>query len=293
MAKSKSFFGLRKGSTKTMTYSVLKGQQITKDRVTDVANPKTQGQMSQRMLFANAVKFYKHAQSAFFKFAFEDKKTKESDYNAFMRHNAKNACAVTYPNYNDPAYPAFGLYQLTEGSLAALNFDFYDDVMATIKVANTEYEDTIAGLSQALLATYPSLNVGDIVTILIVHTSLKNDGTLTDERVNRWDIRQFIVNTTDNTETLDSIGVIVNTGDEGVYIKNVGGGNFDRTMAKGLAVIVSRNTPSGLRVSTSHIIGNTVAKQFIDANLTPEAIKAAATTWGSTDKAILQGALAE
>ena len=35
MAKSKSFFGLRKGSTKSHTYSTLDGQQITKDRVYD------------------------------------------------------------------------------------------------------------------------------------------------------------------------------------------------------------------------------------------------------------------
>lgn len=48
MAKSKSFFGLRTGSTKSLTFQVLRGQQITKDRVTKVANPRTQTQMIQR-----------------------------------------------------------------------------------------------------------------------------------------------------------------------------------------------------------------------------------------------------
>jgi hypothetical protein len=33
MAKSKSFFGLRSGSTKSLTFQVYRGQQITKDRV--------------------------------------------------------------------------------------------------------------------------------------------------------------------------------------------------------------------------------------------------------------------
>ena len=48
MARSKSFFGLRTGSTKSLTFQVYRGQQITKDRVTRVANPRTIAQMQQR-----------------------------------------------------------------------------------------------------------------------------------------------------------------------------------------------------------------------------------------------------
>ena len=50
MAKSSSFFGLRKGSTKSLTFQVLRGQQITKDRVTQVSNPRSEAQMTQRAL---------------------------------------------------------------------------------------------------------------------------------------------------------------------------------------------------------------------------------------------------
>lgn len=49
MAHSSNFFGLRRGSTKSLTFQVLRGQQITKDRVTSVANPQTQSQMEQRL----------------------------------------------------------------------------------------------------------------------------------------------------------------------------------------------------------------------------------------------------
>ena len=48
MAKSKSFFGLRTGSTKSLTFSVYRGTQVPKDRVTRVANPRTIAQMQQR-----------------------------------------------------------------------------------------------------------------------------------------------------------------------------------------------------------------------------------------------------
>ena len=63
MAKSKSFFGLRKGSTKSHTYSTLDGQQITKDRVYDVKNPRTEGQMKQRMLMTTVGAAYKFMKS--------------------------------------------------------------------------------------------------------------------------------------------------------------------------------------------------------------------------------------
>lgn len=50
MAISKNFFGLRTKSTKSHTYSVFRGVQVTKDRVINVANPQSTGQMSQRLV---------------------------------------------------------------------------------------------------------------------------------------------------------------------------------------------------------------------------------------------------
>lgn len=58
MAQSKSFFGLRKGSTKSLTFQVLNGKQITKDRVYNVKNPQTLAQMQQRALMASVVTAY-------------------------------------------------------------------------------------------------------------------------------------------------------------------------------------------------------------------------------------------
>lgn len=63
MAQSKGFFGLRKGSTKSLTFSVLDGKQITKDRVYDVKNPRTESQMRQRMLMTTIGAAYKTLKS--------------------------------------------------------------------------------------------------------------------------------------------------------------------------------------------------------------------------------------
>ena len=58
MAKSKSFFGLRTGSTKSLTFQVNQGKQITKDRVSIVKNPRSLAQMQQRLLMATVSAAY-------------------------------------------------------------------------------------------------------------------------------------------------------------------------------------------------------------------------------------------
>lgn len=61
-AKSKSFFGLRRGSTKSLTFQVIDGVQITKDRVTEVRNPRTERQRIQRVIMNTALRAYSHMQ---------------------------------------------------------------------------------------------------------------------------------------------------------------------------------------------------------------------------------------
>lgn len=54
MARSASYHGLRRGSTKSHTYSVFDGKQITKDRVEGGKDPRTPAQLSQRCLVSTA-----------------------------------------------------------------------------------------------------------------------------------------------------------------------------------------------------------------------------------------------
>lgn len=58
MAKSNSFFGLRRGSTKSLTFSVLNGMQVTKDRVYGGKNPHALAQMIQRLCMATSSAAY-------------------------------------------------------------------------------------------------------------------------------------------------------------------------------------------------------------------------------------------
>lgn len=57
MAKSKSFWGLRRGSAGSLTFSKSsKGEQITRAKITSMKNPQTAAQNVQRMTFAGLAK---------------------------------------------------------------------------------------------------------------------------------------------------------------------------------------------------------------------------------------------
>lgn len=86
MARSKSFFGLRRGSTKSHTYSILNGQQITKDRVQAVANPKTQKQQFQRAIMASVMAAYSEMKEIE-DHAFQGKKKGSENQREFMSRN--------------------------------------------------------------------------------------------------------------------------------------------------------------------------------------------------------------
>ena len=94
MSKGSLFFGNASGKLGQVVLSTMKGQQIARAWQPKVANPKTSQQQLQRAKFANSVKFFKRAQQNLFKFAFEDRRKNESDYNAFMRHNVVSSAVL-------------------------------------------------------------------------------------------------------------------------------------------------------------------------------------------------------
>lgn len=288
MAKSKSFFGLRKGSTKTMTFSVLRGQQITKDRVTDIANPKTMDQTLQRIPFAQAVKFYKQATKGLFRFAFEDKKPLESDYNAFMRHNVKYASSVSLDNYKNSFVPAIGNWLLADGSIPTPAQTVSGTEVRLHLIAQAgEAPTTVAGLTSRLVGEGSPILEGDIITFVAFNSAFV--GSLVDDNIEpSMKLTQFVVDANDAT-SLQSLGLEV-VGTSNNYLA------FD-AMEDGYccfgAVIVSRSVPSGLKVSRSQIVPNTPWTSAMDEKEYASAKSGDAYSWGAAEKAILQGSLSD
>lgn len=129
MATSKSFFGMRRGSTKNFTFSTLDGKQVTKERVLDVKNPRTQNQMAQRMLMTTAGAAYKYLK-VIADHSFEGKTVGLQSMSEFMRLNL-NKLRAAYKAGEKHAYNAYKdaeinpyTYIVAQGTLKPLPYAF-------------------------------------------------------------------------------------------------------------------------------------------------------------------------
>lgn len=128
MAKSKNFFGIRSGSTKNFTFSELNGQQITKERVTRVKNPRTISQMRQRMLMSTIGAAYSYLK-VIADHSFEGKTVGQQNMSEFMRLNLDKFKEASRNSNAAYAFNAYGdklinpmRYILAKGSLASVPF---------------------------------------------------------------------------------------------------------------------------------------------------------------------------
>ena len=117
MAKSKSFFGLRTGSTKSLTFSVYRGTQITKDRVFRVSNPRTDAQMTQRALIP-IVSAARSALKGLVDHSFEGVAYGETSLREFSKMNLRaGALTVTSYSPNGVSNPGFADLIVSNGSI--------------------------------------------------------------------------------------------------------------------------------------------------------------------------------
>jgi len=117
MAKSKSFFGLRSGSTKSLTFQVYRGEQITKDRVYRVSNPRTEAQMTQRALIP-IVAAARSALKGLIDHSFEGVAYGEASLKEFSKQNLRaGALNVTSYSPNGVSNPGFANLIVSNGSI--------------------------------------------------------------------------------------------------------------------------------------------------------------------------------
>lgn len=176
MAKSNSFFGLRRGSTKSLTFAVNDGMQITKDRVTQVKNPRTKAQMAQRCLLKTISLAYSSMKSIL------DHSFEGVSYGALsMRHfqsinfnlvkAARFATAKTigYAKYGDST-PNLGQYVIAQGSLSQPNFQEF-----TLAVQGSGISIAVSNVTTvADFATKLGIGLGELITICAQIQSNKN-----------------------------------------------------------------------------------------------------------------------
>ena len=181
MAKSKSFFGLRTGSTKTMTFQVNAGKQITKDRVEIVKNPRTLPQMVQRMCMATVGAAYQSMRDIV-DHSFEAVSYGQKSMAEFMRLNLK---AIRNDYLNDSGQWSYNPYRdrnlypspfvMSRGSLQ------YEDSIVTSSINGADlilslylgswsyHNVTISQFAELL-----GMQLGDILTIPYICSAVQD-----------------------------------------------------------------------------------------------------------------------
>lgn len=305
MAKGNMLLGMSRGSVGDVTFYRSGGSQRARARNRKPANPMTVRQQTQRAKFANAVKFHKQVTSNFFRFAYEDKKTNESDYNAFMRHNVGNSGFVGARASKIASWPALGLWEVTSGSLPEIDVTVpASGAYFVAGLVRTADITTIGALSSSLIALGDTWREGDILTVLMYRAtaaaSLPTVDTETDHIASSAYL-QIILNSTDTT-ALNSItaeigGVefVMEVDEEDGLTVSGTDSNFGTAFANDLfqcAVIHSRNTAGGLLVSTQSMVAN--KPQVITDALNEDGAyyNSVLADWDAAAEAVLQGGAA-
>ena len=160
MAQSKSFFGLRRGSTKSLTFSVYNGKQVTKDRVTEVKNPRSSMQMSQRAVMSTALKAYSSMKDIC-NHSFEGVPYGQKTMNAFISENI-NMLRKKVPDVNLSEWKGVAVpnsYMISRGSIPS--------VLYTVEGGSIGFTAKPTTIGQ-FFDLFGATQVGDMVTTCIL-----------------------------------------------------------------------------------------------------------------------------
>ena len=155
-----------KGSAGQLTFKQVNGQTIVSEKVTAVANPRTDAQMRTRTKFTNIIAMYKGIRPLL-NYGFESKPKNLSDYNMFVKVNMQRT-----PVYLTKQAIAGGAcvaapYQFSQGSLPAIvisgsgNSAKTDIYLGGITLGSAT---TVAQFAQAVVENNADYRYGDQIS---------------------------------------------------------------------------------------------------------------------------------
>lgn len=270
MAQSKGFFGLRKGSTKSLTFSVLDGKQITKDRVYDVKNPRTEAQMRQRMLMTTIGAAYKTLKSIA-DHSFEGYSSGMQCMRQFNSRNLnrfKQAAAakgsVAFNEYKDGDVNPMP-FILASGSLPGFAFKF--DKTSNLEIVG-EKEDADFTTAEGI---YAALGVqrNDLITFCtVIGEGTTTNGVYSYKAENFNIVRLYCDKSGSVTKPADAFTISTNNDQATIAMSTAANAITIKTSEADFgAVIQSRKNDSGwLRSDAVMIVNDTVIADVKTAN---------------------------
>ena len=282
-----------RGSKKRLGGSVFyqaMGQTRQRELAAEVRNPRTQSQMAQRVKWANLVNFYR-ANASWMKFAYETKKTNQSDYNKFMSLNVANSRIYLPKSIANQGGCVVDAYLMTQGSLASIEIlqaqNNWQTNIYTPGLLEGVTTYTVGEVSQAILGANPAIHEGDQLSF-IRFTQQTNSVTGVpyvvvrkyEVIINSNDLRQFFDFMPDGI--VDFGGAV---GSEAMVVKNTGN-------AGGFLMCLSRTVGGKTFVSTqSIIVANNSA--LIEAYSSEAALQAAIDSYGESEEPFLTSTTAD
>lgn len=189
MAQSNSFFGHRRGSTKSLTFQRRAGMQITQDRKEHVRDAKSAGQAQHRCLLHTAVDACSWL-APIFNFAWQGAKGREAYQSAFRKANYDivrtaaigGQAGFTYSPYRIKTQPV-GYWQVADGSLP-YHGNFFKNGINGIDYTETDFLNyTAEGESWYQVLSQAGLKVGDSFLLFILFRN-PADGSLSHDIAN-------------------------------------------------------------------------------------------------------------
>jgi hypothetical protein len=286
MAIVKNFW--LQGASKKLAGSVIyqaMGQTRQRELATEVHNPRTPAQMSQRVKFANLVNLYR-ANASWMKFAFETKKTAQSDYNKFMSLNLTSSNIYLTKQEAAAGGCVVQEYQITQGSLPSIEttYDFANEWWNTnIFTDGLGHlnEITVADFSTNLIDNNPGIREGDQLSFIRMTQMTNSFNGAPYVIVRKYELKLSRTNQAFLSDYLPTDYIDTNGGAEiqNLVVKDSG-------QAGGFVLILSRTQSGKTFVSSQNIVvANNSAT--INAHSSRAALDAAIASYGESDEPFL------
>lgn len=281
-----------KGAKKRLGGSVLyqaMGQTRQRELASEVTNPRTQSQMGQRVKWANLVNLYR-ANRSWMKYAFETKKTNQSEYNKFMSLNVSDSRIYLTKQVANAGGCVVDSYLMTQGSLPSIEFvpTTNDYFRSNIEIEDTTNLDTISvkAFSDMVVGLNPAIRYGDQLSFIRM-TQMTNASTGVPYVV----VREYeVIIDTNNLQLLSDYlptDLITTWGGSPAYLA-VGAATG---RSGGFAMILSRTISGKTYVSTQRVIPVRM-EAFIEAFSSSAALQAAIDSYGVSEDAFLSSTFA-
>ena len=272
----------------TVLYQAM-GQTRQRELAASVTNPRTQSQMAHRARWANCVNMYR-VNSSWLKYAFETKKSNQSEYNKFMSLNAASSPIFLTKQEAAAGACVVAPYTIMQGSLPSIETQKYQDGWSANLFLGEADPDlgtaSIATISQLLIQYNPAVREGDQLSFIrLVQLTNANTG-IPFVIVRKYEV---ILNSSDSRLWSDFIPADV------ISTDGFGGNNqlvvVDDGKAGGFVIGLSRTIGGKTYVSTQNIVvANNDA--MIAAYSSQAALQRAIDSYGESEEAFLSSTAA-